>query len=165
MTFWDLIKFTSVMLLNSEARGVRQDWVVVPIQEALPLVPVETSQCSFLLSEMLVWPTVIYIIPYIRFHQLRRSLPVGSLPVWWLLPVIWLPEVIVCITHRQSFTIIRCIWTNSCHSNSNNSSTLWCYQMVPALEVPKGRNEAMFMSKKIYVPDLPINNRPLSLWL
>ena len=32
--------------------------------------------------------------------------------------------------------------------------------MVPALEVPKGRNEAMFMSKKIYVPDLPINNRP-----
>ena len=35
--------------------------------------------------------------------------------------------------------------------------------MVPALEVPKGRNEAMFMSKKIYVPDLPINNRPLSL--
>lgn len=37
--------------------------------------------------------------------------------------------------------------------------------MVPALEVPKGRNEAMFMSKKIYVPDLPINNRPLSLSL
>ena len=62
--FWVWTKFMSITVaLNSGALVARQDWAAVPIQAALPLVPVEqpTNQCSFHPPEILGPP--ICIIP------------------------------------------------------------------------------------------------------